>query len=75
MRSIKPFLNKNKGHVFEYIYFARPDSLINGNVHMNTEKLGIQLAKEADVHADVVASARLEFHSFRLFEQSNKSFN
>ncbi|MTT33037.1 amidophosphoribosyltransferase [Terrilactibacillus sp. BCM23-1] len=39
----------------EYIYFSRPDSDIEGiNVHAARKNLGIQLAKEAPVEADVV---------------------
>ena len=41
--------------MFEYIYFARPDSLINGKCAYEYRKnLGIELAKEADVKADLV---------------------
>ncbi|MDH4183778.1 MAG: amidophosphoribosyltransferase [Nitrospinota bacterium] len=41
--------------VFEYIYFARPDSTIFGaNVHSVRKQFGRQLAKELPVEADVV---------------------
>ncbi len=49
--------NEKKGLcVFEYIYFARPDSTIDGiNVHIFRENAGRCLAKQMPVDADIVA--------------------
>ncbi|MBB6455146.1 amidophosphoribosyltransferase [Salirhabdus euzebyi] len=39
----------------EYVYFARPDSNVDGiNIHSARKALGKQLAKEAPIEADVV---------------------
>ena len=56
IRSIKPFpKQKERPCVFEYIYFARPDSLINGKCAYEYRKeFGRQLAKESDTKADIV---------------------
>ena len=56
LRSIRPFpKQKSRPCVFEYIYFARPDSLINGKCAYEYRKnLGRELAKEADLNADLI---------------------
>ncbi len=41
--------------VFEFIYFARPDSLINGRLlYLARQEMGAQLAREYPVDADLV---------------------
>lgn len=41
--------------VFEFIYFARPDSHMGGqNVHLARKEMGRQLASEMDIDADLV---------------------
>jgi len=41
--------------IFEYIYFARPDSIVGGrNVYDVRKTLGAELAREAPANADVV---------------------
>ena len=54
--SIKPFpKQKARPCVFEYIYFARPDSLINNKCAYEYRKnLGSELAKETDINADLI---------------------
>ncbi len=56
LKSVKPFpKRKQRPCIFEYIYFARPDSLINGKCAYEYRKnLGIELAKEENLKADLV---------------------
>ena len=56
IKSIKPFpKQKQRPCVFEYIYFARPDSLIKNKCAYEYRKnLGIELANETDIKADLV---------------------
>ncbi|MDG1286175.1 MAG: amidophosphoribosyltransferase [Rickettsiales bacterium] len=47
---------KSRFCVFEYIYFARPDSYVdNNNVYTARKAIGTELAREALVEADLVA--------------------
>lgn len=56
--SIKPFPEVRCAHcVFEFIYFARPDSFIFGrNVYQVRKELGKQLAREQPSDADIVVA-------------------
>jgi amidophosphoribosyltransferase len=56
LHSSKPFVEKpSKFCIFEYVYFSRPDSIINNkSVNVVRKQIGIELARECPVDADVV---------------------
>ena len=78
LKSIKPFpKQKPRPCVFEFIYFARPDSVINNLcAYEYRKKLGIELAKETDIKADFVVPVPDSGVPAALgyAEQSNKKF-
>ncbi len=56
IKSIKPFpKQKLRPCVFEYIYFSRPDSILDGkSAYEHRKNLGVALAKENNLKADIV---------------------
>ncbi|MDQ0315607.1 amidophosphoribosyltransferase [Amorphus orientalis] len=56
IESLKPFgENPARFCVFEYVYFARPDSIVsNKNVYDVRKQIGAELARESPVEADIV---------------------
>ncbi|WAP66982.1 amidophosphoribosyltransferase [Jiella pelagia] len=56
IESVFPFQSRRPRFcIFEYVYFARPDSNVEGrNVYDIRKKIGMELARESHVDADVI---------------------
>ncbi|MCW2309147.1 amidophosphoribosyltransferase [Rhodobium gokarnense] len=56
LESIRPFIEqKPRFCIFEYVYFSRPDSIVEGtNVYSVRKSIGAELARESGMPADLV---------------------
>ncbi|MFV0359524.1 amidophosphoribosyltransferase, partial [Tropicimonas sp.] len=56
VRSHKPFEQRRPRFcIFEHVYFSRPDSILGGrSVYETRRQIGVELAREAPVEADLV---------------------
>ena len=56
VESSRPFVQaKSRFCIFEHVYFSRPDSILGGrSVYETRRQIGVELAREAPVEADLV---------------------
>ncbi len=56
LHSLRPFQPaKSRFCIFEHVYFSRPDSILGGqSVYTTRREIGVELAREAPVEADLV---------------------
>jgi len=56
VESLRPFRpQKSRFCIFEHVYFSRPDSILGGrSVYETRRQIGVELAREAPVEADLV---------------------
>ncbi|MCL4107588.1 UNVERIFIED_CONTAM: hypothetical protein GTU68_022049 [Idotea baltica] len=56
VESLSPFRSqKSRFCIFEHVYFSRPDSILGGqSVYETRRQIGVELAREAPVDADLV---------------------
>ncbi|WP_322097340.1 amidophosphoribosyltransferase [Pelagibius sp. Alg239-R121] len=56
IHSMRPFPElKQRACIFEFIYFARPDSIMEGHsIYEARKRIGVELANETPIEADVV---------------------